>query len=87
MSANGNGATDRPVRVRVKIAPRSPYGNRFSCSSCCAVFERGGTYIRLECDGFLVDFPLCLPCSEAGLVYEAMITFDRHNPSHRLGLA
>ena len=72
--------------LRVKVG-RNPYANRLTCAYCRTEYERGGLWLRLELDGRVVDTPLCGACLDAGHLYEAMVNFAEHNPSHPLRLA
>jgi len=74
------------MALRVKFG-LNPYGNRHRCARCREEFEGGGFWIRLEQGGMVVDMPLCPSCLAAGHLYETVVTFDRHDPSHPVALA
>ena len=74
------------MALRVKFG-LNPYSVPHRCARCRSAFERGGFWLRLERDGVVVDMPLCNPCLQAGHLYETLVAFDCHDPSHPVALA
>ena len=73
-------------RIRLKFG-RNPYHQRFTCASCRRTFERGGFFIRIQCQENTVDFPLCQACLDDDRMYETMVDLGKHNTSYPVGLA
>ncbi len=74
------------MALRVKFG-LNPYGNRLRCARCRKEYVGGGLWLRLEEGGMVVDMPLCQPCLDARHLYETVVAFDSHDPSHPVSLA
>ena len=77
---------DRAAGLRVKFG-MNPYSNDLTCSYCRRPYSSGGLWLRLEQKEIVVDLPTCDSCWKAGHLYETVVTFEKHDPSHRVGLA